>query len=164
MGYQQAKYQVRFEWGSAGAAAISAGADAVVWVDQLGQAPVPDGLALPVLQGGIRNRRALAAWVLDRQAARGGRFVVAVVAAGELWPDGGPRFAVEDLLAAGAVIDALTDVGLDHCSPEAAAAAASFSALSNATKHLISASVTAQVNGRPVIDLTESAEVVLLRS
>jgi 2-phosphosulfolactate phosphatase len=49
---------------------------------------------------------------------------------------------VEDLLGAGAVIDALADVGIDYCSPEAAAASAAFTGLRNATGHLIGASAS----------------------
>ena len=46
----------------------------------------------------LRNRRAVADWI----AARGG--TVAVVAAGERWPDGSLRPASEDLWGAGAVL------------------------------------------------------------
>ncbi len=48
----------------------------------------------------------------------------AVIAAGELWPDGSLRPALEDLLGAGAVIDGLGG----RRSPEAAAAAHAFAA------------------------------------
>jgi 2-phosphosulfolactate phosphatase len=51
---------------------------------------------------------------------------------------------VEDLLAAGAIIDAISDVGIDHQSPEAAAAASAYRGLRRATTHLISASETAR--------------------
>jgi 2-phosphosulfolactate phosphatase len=65
-----------------------------------------------------------------------------VIAVGEPRADGSTRFAVEDLLAAGAVIDALADAGIDYCSPEAAAAGAAFTGLRNATGHLIGASAS----------------------
>jgi 2-phosphosulfolactate phosphatase len=98
-----------------------------------------DGQA-SVVVASLRNRRAVAEWVLQRQNAKGGRFRVAVVAAGERWQDGSVRFAVEDLLGAGAVIESLIDVGLDHCSPEAAAAGAAFAGMKQAVRHLLKAS------------------------
>ncbi|QYF72728.1 hypothetical protein [Cryobacterium sp. PAMC25264] len=51
---------------------------------------------------------------------------------------------MEDQLVAGAVIDALAERGIDHCSPEAAAAAASFVGLKRAVQHLVKASETGQ--------------------
>ena len=66
--------------------------------------------------------------------------MVAVVAAGAT----GARFAVEDFVAAGAVIDALAEVGIDYTSPEAAAAAGAWAALRNAGSHVLSASVAGQ--------------------
>ena len=141
--HAQSQYQVRFDWGLAGAAAIADDADVIVWVDQLGTAhtELPDG---GVVAGSIANRRALADWALERQGDLGDRFTIAVIAAGEVRPDGSLRFAVEDLLGAGAVIDALAERGIDHCSPEAAAAAASFTGLKRAVKHLVKASETGQ--------------------
>lgn len=59
-----------------------------------------------------------------------------------------PDFAVEDLLAAGAVVDALTEVGIDHTSPEAAAACAAYTGLRRAVRHLVSASEGAAVLSR----------------
>ncbi len=156
----QTQYQVRFDWGLAGAAAIGTDADVIVWVDVLSlgvqqPAVVPTGPATTVL-GSLRNRRAVAEWVLAQQGDKGERFMVAIVAAGETWPDGSPRFAVEDLLAAGAIIDALADLGIDYCSPESAAAAAAFTGLRNATGHLIGASASCRTltaeGRRPEID------------
>jgi 2-phosphosulfolactate phosphatase len=124
--HAQSQYQVRFDWGLAGAAAVSHDADVIVWVDQLGSARSATGEShLPeygVIAGSIQNRRALADWALQRQGDLGDRFIIAVIAAGQARPDGSLRFAVEDLLGAGAVIDALADVGIDYCSPESAAA------------------------------------------
>jgi 2-phosphosulfolactate phosphatase len=136
----QDSYQVRFDWGHAGAAAIGDDCDAVVWVDQLGDsATPPDAVA-----GTLERADELGAWALAQQQERGGRFRVAVVAAGAARADGSLRFAVEDLLAAGAIIDAIAGVGIDHQSPEAAAAAAAYTGLRGATRHLISASESAR--------------------
>ena len=140
MSESQSSYQVRFDWGRAGAAAIGADADTVIWVDQLGEAPAPDG----AVTGSLERAAELGAWALAEQERLGGRFRIAVVAAGAERADGSLRFAVEDLLAAGAIIDAIAEVGIDHQSPEAAAAAAAYTGLRNATRHLISASVSAR--------------------
>ncbi|MDY0945359.1 hypothetical protein SOM11_05100 [Frigoribacterium sp. CFBP9039] len=80
--------------------------------------------------------------VLERQADRGDRAVVAIVAAGAVEPDGF-RPAVEDQLAAGAVVDALAAVGIDSSSPEAAVACAAAVSLRRATSHLLTSSASA---------------------
>lgn len=153
----QQKYQVRFDWGLAGFHALAAQADVVILADALpaagdenGSEPGPGrGDLTPlsahtVIAAGLGNRTAVAEWVLARQAEKGDRFSVAVIAVGERRPDGTFRFAVEDLLVAGAVIDALTGLGIDHCSPDAAAASAAFVGLKQALRHLVSASETGQ--------------------
>ena len=139
---KQSSYQVRFDWGTDGALAIAPGADAVVWVDQLGTEASPQGVE--VVSGSLETAGEVAAWALARQTELGGRFTIAVVAAGVTRADGTLRFAVEDLLAAGAVIEAISELGIDHQSPEAAAAASAFVGLRRGTRHLISASVTAR--------------------
>src|SRR5436190_4193863 len=72
--------------------------------------PSPNGGALAldaattgatVVIGCLRNASAVGAWLSERQRR------VVVVAAGEQWRDGAPRFAVEDLLGAGAVLAAV---------------------------------------------------------
>jgi 2-phosphosulfolactate phosphatase len=67
--------------------------------------PSPNGSALAtesqadfVVAGCLRNASAVARW-LNRQAQD-----VAVVAAGERWPDGSLRVALEDMLGAGAIV------------------------------------------------------------
>lgn len=152
---------MRFDWGAAGAAAIAVDADAVVWVDELGEEAAPD---LPgVVAGGIATAEAVARWSLARQEELGGRFRIAVVAAGAVQPDGSLRFAVEDLLGAGAVIEAIAALGIDHQSPEAAAAAAAYSGLQRALRHLVSASVSSRELGKPAFDLAPRDEVRVLR-
>jgi 2-phosphosulfolactate phosphatase len=155
---EQGQYQVRFDWGGSGARAIAGGVDVLVLVDVLGEQPgmadsLPAGAA--VVAGSLRNSAAVARWALARQADKGDRFTVAVVAVGESREDGELRFALEDLLGAGAIIDALAMVGIDYCSPEAAAAAAAFTGLRNATRHLIGASTT----GRAMTETGARAEV-----
>ena len=141
----QGSYQVRFDWGAAGAAAVGRDADAVVWVSQLAGSAAPAG-AVP---GVLERASELGDWALAQQELAGGRFRVAVVAGGIVRADGSLRFAVEDLLAAGAIIEAIADRGIDHQSPEAAAAASAYRGLSTATRHLISASVTARESREP---------------
>ena len=136
----QESYQVRFDWGVAGAAAVGQDADATVWVSQLLETAGPVG-SVP---GSLDRADELGAWALSQQQQRGGRFRIAVVAAGAARADGSLRFAVEDLLAAGAVIEAIAAVGIDHQSPEAAAAASAYRGLRGATRHLLSASETSR--------------------
>lgn len=158
----QGGYQVRFDWGPAGAAAVAADADVLVWVDEFGGSEPPSVGDL-VVAGTLREADAVARWVRARQETHGGgRVRVAVVAAGEPDPDGGVRFAVEDLFAAGAVIDAIAELGIDHQSPEAAAAASAHRGLRGGMRHLVSASVTARSTGAPV-DVAPVDQVRVLR-
>ncbi|KQV07128.1 2-phosphosulfolactate phosphatase [Leifsonia sp. Root112D2] len=99
---------------------------------------------VPVVAASLRNRTAVAEWILQQQVDTGDRLRVAIVAAGESRSDGSTRFAVEDLLVAGAVIDALATVGIDYAAPEAAAACAAYLGLKRAVGHLLTASVTGQ--------------------
>lgn len=171
----QQKYQVRFDWGRAGFEAQAPAADVVIVVDALpavdASAWIPTSLSgHRAIAAGLHNRRAVAEWVLERQAEKGDRFAVVVIAVGERRGDGSQRVAVEDALAAGAVIDALSTLGIDHCSPEAAAASAAFVGLGRALRHLVSASETgvelsargeqAAVHAAGVLD--NSAEVIEL--
>jgi len=80
--------------------------------------PSPNGSAIsaaarsvPVLTGCLRNARAVAKGAIDIAEGRS----IGVIPAGERWPDGGLRPAIEDLIGAGAIID---ELGLP-CSPEA---------------------------------------------
>lgn len=186
--WDQATYQVRFEWGIDGLRRL-AGADIVVVVDvlrfsttvvdavaagsayalddaahsvsingarvaaaaALGPGAIAGGVAggaapdaTPlVLLGSLRNAAAVAVAVRAEQQRRGGRTSISVIAAGELAgreAHAPLRLAVEDQLGAGAVIDALGSLGIDHTSPEAAVAAEGFRALRGAVKHMLAAS------------------------
>ncbi len=136
----QASYQVRFDQGVAGAHRVSGGADVIVWVDVLSDVPspaVPDLPAGPaVLEAGFIDAAAVAAWLLAEQERLGRRLYIAIVAAGG--DDG--AFAADDVLAAGAVVDALVDLGVDDTSPEAAVACGAFTSLRRAVRHLTGAS------------------------
>lgn len=131
---------MRFDFGHRGSAAITQGAHVLVWCDALPTGAVVPPFAGAVLGGTTGNAAATASWILELQASLADRAIVAVVAAGTD-EDG---FAVEDFLAAGAVIDALATIGIDSTSPEAASACAAYVGLRNATLHLISASVMGQ--------------------
>jgi 2-phosphosulfolactate phosphatase len=92
--------------------------------------PSPNGSAIAAAAGGtvlaacLRNASAVGAWVSKRYGSQGAP--VTVIAAGERWPDGSLRPAVEDLLGAGAVLAALADCGDFEASPEAARARAAY--------------------------------------
>jgi 2-phosphosulfolactate phosphatase len=151
----QPQYQVRFGFGPRQARELSPGAYVLVWADALanGSGRVAD---LPgtfsILAAGTGAASAVANWVLAQQVARSRRLTVAVIAAGG--SQGG--FTVDGLLAAGAIIDALADAGLDYISPEAASAVAAFMGLKSAHDHLLSASVAGQLRvqafGRESLD------------
>lgn len=149
--HRQSKYQVRFDWAAEGAETVAHDADVVVWVDALAADGTTAAAAIgripgsgAVIAGSTTNARAVARWILDEQVRLGRRAMVAIVAAGGLTPAGATRFAVEDLLAAGAVVDALALAGIDYSSPEAAAACAAFTGLRGAVAHLLTASVSGQ--------------------
>jgi len=112
--------------------------------------PSPNGSALAshlsssggtILGACLRNRTAVAQWLaaqwLATQSLATQRLasqrtpspVVAIVAAGERWPDGTLRPAAEDLWGAGAVIAALASLGMTGASPEARSAAGAWHAV-----------------------------------
>jgi 2-phosphosulfolactate phosphatase len=100
--------------------------------------PSPNGSAVAhtlasgpaiVVGAALRNRAAVAGWIAERlagDAATHAQPPIAVIAAGERWPDGSLRPAIEDFWGAGAVIAALSELGLGDQSPEAWAAEAAF--------------------------------------
>jgi 2-phosphosulfolactate phosphatase len=72
----------------------------------------------------LRNTTAAAAWISATH--RPGAASIAVVSAGERWPDGSLRPCVEDWWGAGALFAALRARGWQDLSPEAAAAEAAY--------------------------------------
>ncbi|MET9433855.1 2-phosphosulfolactate phosphatase [Streptomyces sp. NPDC006551] len=91
--------------------------------------PSPNGSTIaaeaggaPVVAASLRNRTAVAEWLVERGYGSGAR-PLAVIASGERWPDGSLRPALEDLLGAGAVLSALCALGPYELTPEARAAA-----------------------------------------
>ena len=142
MGEQQ-RYQVRLDWGVEGAAAVAGDADVLVWLDALDPVPAPL-TALPggcaVVETGLAGATATAEWILALQERRQRRTVVALIAAGSPRASG-VRFAAEDLLAAGAVADALESRGIDAMSPEVAVADAAYRTLAPAAGSLLRAVV-----------------------
>lgn len=87
--------------------------------------PSPNGSAIASATAGtvvaacLRNATAVARWLGFRLADSG--TAVTVIAAGERWPDGSLRPALEDLLGAGALLSALCAGTGISASPEAIA-------------------------------------------
>ncbi len=111
--------------------------------------PSPNGSALSsqlaasaavVVGACLRNRTAVARWLIRQLRPGGQPPVIAVVAAGERWPDGSLRPAVEDLWGAGAVIAALGEHSPAGLSAEAKAAAAAFRAAESSLSRALAAS------------------------
>ena len=78
-----------------------------------------------VLAVSLRNLSAAAAWTAAR-LQDDPSLAVTAIAAGERWPDGSLRPAVEDLWGAGGFLAALADQSVGQLSPEARAAAAAY--------------------------------------
>jgi 2-phosphosulfolactate phosphatase len=103
--------------------------------------PSPNGSRLslacgdtPLLTGCLRNAAAVA--LAARRLAGSGK--VGIIPAGERWPDGSLRPAIEDLLGAGAILDHL-DL---PCSPEAQIARDAYRTAGQEVAGLIRASVS----------------------
>ena len=104
------------------------------------------GSATTVVGASVRNARAVASWICTTypQGAK-----VAVIAAGEQWPDGSLRPAIEDLWGAGAVLSAMTRSGwLPVFSPEAEAASTAW----NSVELDFAARLEHCASGRELID------------
>jgi 2-phosphosulfolactate phosphatase len=116
--------------------------------------PSPNGSVLstatgqmPTFAGCLRNARAVA--IAAEQIGRR----VSVIPAGEKWPDGGSRPAIEDLIGAGAIISYLSG----KRSPEAEIAVAAFT---SAQSHLLQ--VLQQCgSGREMIDIGFGSDIDL---
>ncbi|MFE7276116.1 2-phosphosulfolactate phosphatase [Streptomyces sp. NPDC057623] len=109
--------------------------------DHLRQAPFASRLVLPSPNGAaicaaaprdvrlvaacLRNVTAVGGW-LTAHGYGTSEHPVVVIAAGERWPDGSLRPALEDLLGAGALVSELSSQGAGPISPEAAAAKAAY--------------------------------------
>ncbi|BCY13692.1 hypothetical protein L3i22_087800 [Actinoplanes sp. L3-i22] len=106
------------------------------------------GAGTTVIGVSLRNVGAARAWV----RARLGDGTVAVVAAGERWPDGGLRPAVEDLWGAGAFLD-----GFDALSPEGEMAVAAYRAVAGR----IPEALAACSSGRELAAIGFGADVAL---
>ncbi len=144
----QQTYQVRLGWGSDGITRLADSGivviiDAIEGVDAnatTAETLAAQAAALPhaptVFVGSLRTATATARAVYEEQIARGGRTAINLVLAGDEL--GG--FAVEDYLAAGAIGDALSALGIDHSAPDIAVATEGFRPLTRALKHLVSAS------------------------
>jgi 2-phosphosulfolactate phosphatase len=114
------------------------------------------GSGLTVVGACLRNSRAVARW-LAPQLASGSR--LAVVAAGERWPDGSLRPAVEDLWGAGAVLSGLAELGGTGFSPEAEQAAAAFTAAESGLADRLAASAS----GRELAGIGFASDVWVAR-
>ena len=113
--------------------------------------PSPNGSAISATATGggamviaacLRNASAVGRWLAEHGSGTP-RGPVTVIAAGERWPDGTLRLALEDLLGAGAVIAALGEHGRMRLSPEADAARACFEATAG-----VAAAVANSASGR----------------
>lgn len=132
--------------------------------------PSPNGSTIAAAQAALgvsvigvclRNAQAASAWTVRQLLEADPYGVVAVIAAGERWPDRTLRPAVEDLWGAGAYIHALTAHGLGPASPEAAAAGWAYAGVEDRISELL----TECASGRELIaygypeDVAIAAEV-----
>jgi len=96
-----------------------------------------------IVAGCLRNAAAVARWIGERPAA--------IIACGERWSDDSLRFAIEDWLAAGAII-----VAMPHArSAEAVAAAAAFEWLAGD----LAGALRGSLSGRELIDAGWESDV-----
>lgn len=125
----------RFSLSPASLTGIEAGSKLVL-PSPNGSAISAEGRATPVLAGCLRNARAVARRALDVAQDE----PVAIVPAGERWPDGTLRPAIEDLIGAGAIAEALGR----PCSPEAEVARRAFVALHDTIADIVRKSTSGQ--------------------
>lgn len=145
----QERYQVRLDSGLAGASRLAA-ADVLVIADAftLVSAELSREIsrAVPadhVLSTTVDSAVEVAAEIMTRQQGLGRRLGIAIVMHSRDVA-GVERFLVENFFAAGALVAALGDLGIDHSSPDAAAAGEAYRSLRGGMAHLLSATSTAQ--------------------
>ncbi len=121
-----------------------------------------------VVAASLRNRTAVATWLVEwLESSRGSQGLAAgpaivLVPAGERWPDGSLRPAVEDLWGAGAVVAALTG-RLEHragpllLSPEAEAAGTAWLAVEDR----LGEALQACASGRELVEQGWAADVAV---
>lgn len=148
---KQGQYQVRFGSASDSTLVEAGDLDLLIRASAFEAATGQIGGSAPIIRSSFNNRSAVARRVLEEQAEKEGRFVVAIV----VDSDSQTGTAVGDFLAAGAVIDALAELGIDYCSPEAAAACIAFQGLRPSIGHILSASV----GGRALSETGRAAEL-----
>jgi 2-phosphosulfolactate phosphatase len=130
--------------------------------------PSPNGSALAsalvdgvkgarVLGACLRNRTSVARWITSRPSRSAAPPVIAVVAAGERWPDNSLRPAAEDLWGAGAVVAALDSLGVTGLSPEARSAAAAW----HAVEPTLAAALASCSSGAELVDAGFGGDVVI---
>ncbi|HVK27659.1 MAG TPA: 2-phosphosulfolactate phosphatase [Nocardioides sp.] len=112
------------------------------------------GTGATVVGASLRNRAAVARWLLPRLAQDA---TLAVVPSGERWPDGTLRPAVEDLWGAGAVLDAV----LAESGPTAAPSAEARHAVAawQAVAGRISDELRSCASGRELVEAGFGADV-----
>lgn len=131
--------------------------------------PSPNGstIALSLAESGstvvaaaLRNASAVAAWLAPRVGDG-----VALLPAGERWPDGSLRPALEDLWGAGAVLSALVrqegPVLADRISPEGRAAVAAYDAVTARGDRALAEELAACASGRELVEAGFGADVAL---
>ncbi|HEY4460409.1 MAG TPA: 2-phosphosulfolactate phosphatase [Pseudonocardiaceae bacterium] len=111
-------------------------------------------LGADVIGVSLRNADAAAEWTIRRLAGRPDA-PVAAIAAGERWPDGELRPAIEDLWGAGAYLAALAARGFGLLSPEARATASAYTAVADD----IAEELRASVGGQELIGWNYAADV-----
>ena len=108
-----------------------------------------------VLGASLRNAHSVASWICDTFSSDTN---VAVIAAGEQWPDGSLRPAFEDMWGAGAVLSVMARRGWQtKFSPEAVAASAAWAS----AEPTISAHLQNCASGRELIDAGYSQDVAI---
>ncbi|MEU8869054.1 2-phosphosulfolactate phosphatase [Streptomyces umbrinus] len=125
--------------------------------------PCPNGAAIAaalspralVVAACLRNITAVGSWLTAHRYGTPEQ-PVAVIAAGERWPDGTLRPALEDLLGAGALICDLHAQGAGPLSAEAAAAKAAYEGTADLTR-----AIAAGVSGRELTAMGFAEDVAI---